>query len=246
MLPLGVLSDFGHLGAESPETCGRSVIPSIGTPRVTLSDALCLLDCLSFGIAWVCPAGNLVGSNSAARAHLKAGRALQLARGIVAPVDQLDVPAWNQSLQRAFQCRREYLTLCRRSAPFAVSLLPTPEYGQDRAGLVAIVFDGLESRGSITLQSFARSHGLTPAEQLVLNMLRDGRSTVEAAQAIGSSVHTVRTHVRSILSKTAEPNLRKLLCRVGALPPVGSRGSVVGGESMAGIGKQGWRGACND
>jgi len=211
-----------------------------------MKDALGLLDCLSFGVAWVSPAGTLAGANAAARAHLNAGRALQLTSGLVAPVDQADLQSWNRSLQSAARGRRDFLTLCRRSAPFAISLLPVPEYGHERPGLVAMVFGALENRGGISLHFFGRSFGLTPAEQLVLDILSDGCSVAEAAKAIGCSVHTVRTHVRSILGKCAEPNLRKLLCRVGALPPVGARSGFGAGDYVVGFGDQPSSGRAHD
>ncbi len=70
---------------------------------------------------------------------------------------------------------------------------------------------------------FARANGLTPTEARVTGELCRAKDVSEAAETLHISVSTARTHVKNILHKTGEQNLRALLLRLGMLPPVSSR-----------------------
>lgn len=68
-----------------------------------------------------------------------------------------------------------------------------------------------------------RLSGLTDREFDVLQQLVDGRSTCEAAETLYISPHTVRTHVKSILSKAnAHSSLEvvSLAVRAGMRPQI--------------------------
>lgn len=66
------------------------------------------------------------------------------------------------------------------------------------------------------LGSYASAVGLTPAETEVLALLAQGRNAKQVAQARGSSVHTVRSQVKSILGKSGTRSTRELIVRVVA------------------------------
>jgi DNA-binding CsgD family transcriptional regulator len=67
---------------------------------------------------------------------------------------------------------------------------------------------------------FARRHGITPAEELVLSSLCAGQSAPQIASQLNVAVSTVRSHVRSICAKTRTSSVRELVQRVAILPPV--------------------------
>jgi DNA-binding CsgD family transcriptional regulator len=72
----------------------------------------------------------------------------------------------------------------------------------------------------LAITFFARSHGLTPAEENVLRGLCAGHSVNDIARGNGTTEGTVRTQIRTLRDKTAAPSIRVLLQRVAALPPV--------------------------
>jgi DNA-binding CsgD family transcriptional regulator len=69
---------------------------------------------------------------------------------------------------------------------------------------------------------FARSHGLTHTEELVLGVLCQGFSAPEVAKQMNIAVSTVRTHVRSLCAKTRCSSVREVVRRLALLPPVAS------------------------
>lgn len=58
-------------------------------------------------------------------------------------------------------------------------------------------------------ESSPEAHGLTPREQEVLQLLANGLSDKEIASQLSLSLHTVKTHVRNILSKLHANNRRQ-------------------------------------
>ena len=67
---------------------------------------------------------------------------------------------------------------------------------------------------------FARSHGLTATEEHVLGILCEGFSAPQIARQLKVAVSTVRSHVRSLCTKTRSKGVRELVSRVAVLPPV--------------------------
>jgi len=72
----------------------------------------------------------------------------------------------------------------------------------------------------ISVQLFARQHGLTPAEMRVLNGLCEGLDPRAVAEQHQVGLATVRTQVASIRAKTGAENIRDLVCQVAVLPPI--------------------------
>lgn len=70
---------------------------------------------------------------------------------------------------------------------------------------------------AITLPSAAelvRAYNLTPAEAEVTLELAAGLSAAEISRARGTSVHTVRTHLKRVLVKTGTHSQAALVARV--------------------------------
>jgi DNA-binding CsgD family transcriptional regulator len=61
---------------------------------------------------------------------------------------------------------------------------------------------------------YARSHGLTPREAEVVDLLAEGADTRSVADALFLSEHTVQDHLKSIFAKTGTRNRRTLLARL--------------------------------
>ena len=73
---------------------------------------------------------------------------------------------------------------------------------------------------TLSVEMFARRHGLTGAEANVLQALCEGVPPAEIATQFGVKLATVRTQVAAIRSKTAAASIRELVRRVAALPPI--------------------------
>jgi DNA-binding CsgD family transcriptional regulator len=74
--------------------------------------------------------------------------------------------------------------------------------------------------GQLSVQGFARCHGLTSAETAVLQALCDGLDPMEIARHNGVAVCTVRSQIGSVRAKTGAGSIRELLSRIAALPPL--------------------------
>ena len=74
--------------------------------------------------------------------------------------------------------------------------------------------------GPLATHWFGRQHRLTPAESNVLRELLSGLPPRTIAERNGVALSTVRTHIASILDKTASRNVRQLLLSAATLPSV--------------------------
>lgn len=189
---------------------------------VDASPLSALFDELSFGLAIVEACGKLVHASRTARMQLQAGTGLRILGSKVEAALSAEAPALRQALQGAAAGRRSYTSFGPRDGKLEVAFLPLPEQAEDQSPRAALVFEKSADSGRLGLYFFARAHCLTHTEQAVLNELCGGGSVGEAALALGSSVHTVRTHVRNILRKTEQRSLREMIHRIGMLPPVGA------------------------
>jgi DNA-binding CsgD family transcriptional regulator len=73
---------------------------------------------------------------------------------------------------------------------------------------------------SLSVQGFARSQGLTPAETRVLVALCQGVPPTGVAAELGVGIATVRTQIGSIRQKTGAASIRALVRLVAVLPPL--------------------------
>ena len=75
-------------------------------------------------------------------------------------------------------------------------------------------------RASLATYWFARSCGLTAAEDQVLQALCGGVAPRDIAREHSVAVSTVRTQLASIRAKTHSGSLRELMRRMAHLPPI--------------------------
>jgi DNA-binding CsgD family transcriptional regulator len=113
--------------------------------------------------------------------------------------------------------RRKGLTIAVQPLDFVVAGRPT-------RGVLLLFSLGARLNAS-AVGAYADAHQLTPAESAVVAGLCDGLQAKEVAQRTGSSIATVRSHLRSIYYKTGARNLQDLLARVASLPPLGLYGT---------------------
>lgn len=191
-----------------------------------------LFEELAFGVAIVDRDCRLLHATRAARMQLQARRGLMLSDGVVDAELENDRAALHRTVESAAAGLRGYQAFGREGVRIDVAVLPVNGDGNGAAA-AALVFEKCAGSGGLGLYFFSQAYRLTRAEQSVLTELCDGAAVVEAAENLGISVHTARTHVRNILVKTAQPNLRGLVRRIGMLPPVGTRFAAAHAQDWA-------------
>lgn len=164
--------------------------------------------------------GRVLHANQAARHELAHGRVVALQQGVLqacCPDSDTDL---HLALNRAREGRRSLLHLDATEGPAVpVAVLPLKPYFGEMVR-VAIVFARPAVCDPMLLGFFARRHGLTRAEQQVLGILSEGLSAPQAAKQLEVAVSTVRSHIRSLCSKTRSSGVRQLIGRLAVLPPV--------------------------
>lgn len=190
----------------------------IAAPRAELRVAA-LFDELDYGVMLLRGEGTLVFANHAARAEMQAGGPLAVADGHLQAVQPGDAAALAAALGGAQRGLRRLATLGRAGARRELAFVPMASEAGEPA-LVAVVFGRRKLCEPISVQYFARGHGLTPAETRVLEMLCDGLEPREITHANGVGMATVRTQIHSIRDKTGAASIRALIQRVAMLPPM--------------------------
>jgi DNA-binding CsgD family transcriptional regulator len=81
---------------------------------------------------------------------------------------------------------------------------------------------------------FVRRYGITPAESRVLMMNVQGMSAVDAAEALGISEMTVKTHLKNLFAKTGAHRQSDLVrLAMAVLPPVITVRPIQDGDAPA-------------
>ncbi|GAB3776237.1 hypothetical protein GCM10028796_53360 [Ramlibacter monticola] len=181
-----------------------------------------IMDELAHGVLVASASGQLLHANQAARHELARRQALVLEEGHLHTADARQSRVLVQALEKAETGLRSLIAL--RSPGSRLSIAVVPLRGQQsRAGApIALFLSRASVCDALMLCFFARSHGLTPAEEQVLSILCQGYSAPEIAAQLDVAVSTVRSHVRSLCTKTHTNGVRALVGQVAVLPPLGA------------------------
>ena len=104
--------------------------------------------------------------------------------------------------------------------PLIMNAVPVPVLSEGGPHTVLILID-LATQPQPNRSALERIYGLTPAEARLAVRLGSGATLSEAAEALGISIATVRTQLRSIFDKThthRQAELVILIARLSALP----------------------------
>lgn len=119
-----------------------------------------------------------------------------------------------------------HLTITRPSGfrPFLVTVSPLPRACCDRAGrqgrVAAVVIKDPQAEPHASVakrREIAELYELTPAEERLLDHLLDGSGLFEAAQRLGITRNTARTHMKRIYAKTGTHRQAELVRRLAHL-----------------------------
>lgn len=203
-------------GAEG--ACARQPLERAG------SELALVMDELAHPVLVASARGQLLHANQVARHELARRNGLAVHEGQLHTADARDASFLVQALDKAEAGRRSLIAL--RSAAsrgrLSVAVVPLRAEAAPASPCVALVFSRASVCESLMLCFFARSHGLTPTEEQVLTILCQGYSAPQVALQLNIAVSTVRSHVRSMCTKTHSNGVRALVGQVAVLPPLGA------------------------
>lgn len=180
------------------------------------------LDELDYGMVLLLDGLRILHINEVARLELDDCHPLQLEDGELRARAARDVAPLQEAVTgAATRGFRRLLTLGKEAQRTSVSVVPLEATGGGKRA-VLIVLGKRSVCESLSVQGFARSHGLTSAETRVLVELCDGAPPTKVASAFGVAISTVRSQIGSMRQKTGAGSIRALVRQVAVLPPVKS------------------------
>jgi DNA-binding CsgD family transcriptional regulator len=202
-----------------------------------------MLDEIDYGMLLVAADAQVVFLNHAAKVELDGEHPLQLVGRTLRTQRAQDVVALAEALAGAQRGLRRLLTLGEGDGRATLSVVPLPappappggERADDNTPLALLLLAKRNVCEPLSVQGFARSLKLTPAETRVLEMLCEGVSPNRIAKVQKVAVCTVRTQIGAIRNKTGADGIPALVRQVAKLPPVMSalRGCVPAGLMRA-------------
>ena len=179
-----------------------------------------MLDEIDYGMVLVGEGSQVLHVNHAARAELDDDHPLQLlGRELRTKLPQ-DVAPLHDALQAAARGLRRLVTLGEREQPLSMAVVPLGALARGAPQATLLLLGKRRVCERLSVQWFARTHALTPAETRVLEGLCQGLDPREVAEQHGVGLATVRTQIGSIRAKTGTESIRDLVQRVAVLPPM--------------------------
>ncbi|MDH3209091.1 MAG: helix-turn-helix transcriptional regulator [Burkholderiaceae bacterium] len=178
------------------------------------------LDEIDYGVLLLRDTVTVAHANHSARAELTADHPLQLVGNSLRTRDAKDAAPLREAVTAASgRGLRRMLTMGQADQQVTVAVVPLIGAALEQHP-AALVLSKRQACGELSVQGFARCHGLTQAETSVLQALSGGVDPAEIAQRHGVAVCTVRSQIGSLRAKTGAASIRDLLSRVAALPPL--------------------------
>ena len=190
------------------------------------------LNVLASGVYLTDREGRIVYMNLTAERQVDAGNVIRIVNGQLAPVDREASLALARAIDEIIRERADLSTRVTialsgvNNAGLIATALPLA-CGEQRgvAGMVAIFTQDPIVMPSLAGEAFAGLYGLTTSELGVLLAMAPGLCVKEAAETLGISENTVKTHLKHIHSKTGVSKQTELLrLFMSATPPVSSAG----------------------
>ncbi|MDQ6881726.1 MAG: helix-turn-helix transcriptional regulator [Pseudomonadota bacterium] len=180
-----------------------------------------LMDELAHGVLVTSLENQVLHANQAARHELARGRVLGVRNQLLHGCTAADGKTLEGAVAKAGQGKRSLVTL-QAADGFRLTMAVIPLRADHPAGppKAAFMFSRASVCESLMLCFFARSYSLTATEEHVLGIVCQGYSAPEVAAQLKVAVSTVRSHIRSLCSKTRSSGVRELVNRVAVLPPV--------------------------
>ncbi|MFT4269343.1 MAG: helix-turn-helix transcriptional regulator [Xenophilus sp.] len=180
------------------------------------------LDEIDHGLLLLDPNGRILHANHPAQRELSAQRALRVGQGgeLCATSGTLHARI-RLALHDAERDCRSIVELEHPEESLSLAFVPLAS-GRCGGAVDAVLVICSRRTGvqPLTLQMYARAHGLTPTEQSVLAQLCAGKAAEEIAGRQGICLSTVRTHIKNMRQKTGATSIRDIVHRVTLMPQI--------------------------
>ena len=173
------------------------------------------LDEVDYGIVLAQADATVLHANHRARSALGGGQPLQLLDQRLRTRDPRDLSRLHEALQAAAERNlRRLIALGRDDELQTAAVVPVGEH------IAAVVLGKAKVCEDLSIECFARSHALTPAETRVLVALGQGVAPAEIAVHKGVKLSTVRTQIGAIRDKVGVGSINALIHTIAGLPPI--------------------------
>lgn len=177
------------------------------------------MDEIDYGVLLLVDASQVLYLNHAARAELDAGHPLQLMGAELRARLPHDVARLHDALAGATRGLRKLVTLGAAGHGVGIAVVPLGTL-TDGSRATLLMLGKRQMCEQLSVQWFARSHALTPAETRVLEVLCEGLSPREIADQFHVGLATIRTQIGNIRAKTGADSIAELVRQVAMLPPM--------------------------
>jgi DNA-binding CsgD family transcriptional regulator len=178
------------------------------------------LDELDYGILLLVDGAHAAHVNHAARVELDGAHPLLLLGGRLRARSAHDVAPLHDALaQASLRGLRRLLSVGDDAQRTSISIVPL-ELPCAGSRAVLVILGKNSVCESLSVEGFARAHGLTGAETRVLAALCTGAEPAEVACQLGVAISTIRSQIGSVRMKTGAPSIRALVQQVAVLPPL--------------------------
>ncbi|MEW6706326.1 MAG: helix-turn-helix transcriptional regulator [Pseudomonadota bacterium] len=204
------------------QTTWEDTLPAVAyvDHRAPLHDALAaMLDEVDYPMLLVDAACRLRHANRMAHGLLADGTSLRIeGQHLLLPKAQ-EAPLAKAVQAACHKGLRSLVQLDLRQ-DLSTSVAVSPLAWGDDPPLALLVFCRPAVCQDLSLQGFARAHGLTLTETKVLQALCEGVPVRSIARQHGVALSTVRTQVGNLRAKLGAGDIRALVQRVATLPPM--------------------------
>lgn len=212
-----------------PAAVTHHITPGWAQPAERSTDACAamlerMLDIVDYGMLLLLPNGQVIYANATARFDLEDHPLMQLQGQVLQVGQPRDATALREALVGAVQrgCQKLVRLGGDGEATLNVAVVPVMEAQGGRAAGAMLVLGKRKVYEEMSIESFARQHGLTDAERRVLKLLCAGRRPTEIAQILHVRLSTIRTQIASITVRTGLSGIGAVIREVSRLPPLRS------------------------
>ncbi len=176
-----------------------------------------MLDEMDYGVLLVDAQLHIRHANHLARYELNAGQVLRKVDGQLYTAQAHHQAELVQAAWRAEMGHRSMIEVGSDHTKFSLAVVPLKH---DAQNAILVVCGKRQNGESLSMQFFANATKLSRGEVTVLQGLCEGLKAEDIASHNGVCVSTVRSQIISIRQKTGTHNIRDLVKRVAALPPM--------------------------
>lgn len=180
-----------------------------------------MVDAIDYGMVLMADCERVAMANKAARRALDDKHPLMLLGDELHARTAADAQRLRDAiLGAAERGLRRLLQLGDGLSRVSVAVVPLAAQGNEPRNGVALLLGKRQVCEELTVDWFARAHGLTLAETAVIRGLCADLTPQEIAERQGVGLATIRTQIGSIRTKTGAGSIRALVRQVALLPPL--------------------------